>query len=211
MTDRALSPPNSRCLSDAVIGSVLQHNMRATHSLSDNERFEVDGAGHEFGLALTYEPRSRVTYRFHEKFRRYTTRASVVDRPPRLKYPLRRAAEEENSHSAISTADQNNDDAETCDEEKVKLRRERRRLTQLRYRAKQQKNADSLVVEVQALREEVRRLELQHQIISPRVTVDRTPWNVVAEYFRLFRYALTAFVPAEKRCTSPKSECIYDA
>ncbi|EGZ04556.1 hypothetical protein PHYSODRAFT_343164 [Phytophthora sojae] len=43
------------------------------------------------------------------------------------------------------------------------------------------------------------KLELQQQSLIPRTIVKTTAWSVVAEYFRLFRYALTAYVPMSER------------
>lgn len=38
-----------------------------------------------------------------------------------------------------------------------------------------------------------------------------TPWNVVAEYFRLFRYGLTVYVPVSKRCRPYDSPNVYES
>ncbi|EGZ04557.1 hypothetical protein PHYSODRAFT_536156, partial [Phytophthora sojae] len=58
--------------------------------------------------------------------------------------------------------------------------------------------AQNLETEVRVLREQVQKLEFQLQMISPRIIENTTPWNVVAEYFRLFRFVLTA------------SACVYE-
>ncbi|EGZ04959.1 hypothetical protein PHYSODRAFT_348663 [Phytophthora sojae] len=53
------------------------------------------------------------------------------------------------------------------EEDAAQLNRERRRLTQIRYRQKLKDHADTLEQQVQVLRDQVQKLEFQHQTISP--------------------------------------------
>ncbi|GMF24288.1 unnamed protein product [Phytophthora fragariaefolia] len=99
----------------------------------------------------------------------------------------------------------------TTDEDALNLLRERRRLTQIRYRQKLRNHADTLEEEVKILRKEVYQLEKQHQSISPRSIATTTPWSVVTDYFRLFRYALTAYVPVSERSISQSSRMVYES
>ncbi|OWZ12644.1 hypothetical protein PHMEG_00014157 [Phytophthora megakarya] len=47
--------------------------------------------------------------------------------------------------------------------------------------------------------------------MAPRLIDDMTPWNVVAEYFRLFRYALTAYIPIAERSNTFVSLDMYES
>ncbi|EGZ06269.1 hypothetical protein PHYSODRAFT_437305, partial [Phytophthora sojae] len=89
--------------------------------------------------------------------------------------------------------------------------RERRRLTQIRYRQKLKDHADTLEQQVQALRQEVQKLEFQHQTISPRIIAEATPWSVVADYFRMFRFAMTAYIPISERCNAPGYKTLHES
>ncbi|ETP24065.1 hypothetical protein F441_02891, partial [Phytophthora nicotianae CJ01A1] len=67
-------------------------------------------------------------------------------------------------------------------------RRTQRRAAQQRYRKMINDRTDTLAVDTQRLKEEIKQLELQHKLLHSRIPSEATPWNVVVEYFRLFRY-----------------------
>ncbi|KAG6615955.1 BZIP transcription factor [Phytophthora cinnamomi] len=208
----ALYPPNSHWLSDQVIGAVScgQTSVRGryrenkpgpalfsppTTSTRTTERFDHNSS-------LTY---GCVAVRDHiptpptsfgvstegvprHSGKRATNPATTTDRPP--------------THAK-------ND--KLSDEDALQLHRERRRLTQIRYRKKLRNHENTLDEEVQTLRADVQRLEVQHQSLSPRIIASATPWSVVTEYFRLFRYALTAYVPVEERCNAPGWQTLHES
>ncbi|OWZ03994.1 hypothetical protein PHMEG_00024185 [Phytophthora megakarya] len=65
--------------------------------------------------------------------------------------------------------------------------REQRRITQLKYRTKNRQIPLSLEHDIQQLRQQIQRHEVQRRnlvSVSPTIV---TPWIVVSEYFRLFR------------------------
>ncbi|ETM00597.1 hypothetical protein F442_02868 [Phytophthora nicotianae P10297] len=71
-------------------------------------------------------------------------------------------------------------------ESEVKLR-ENRRVNQQRYRIKINQHAESLESDTRRLKQEIRRLEIEYN--RPLCTpTEKTPWSVVAEYYRLFRH-----------------------
>ncbi|ETP52077.1 hypothetical protein F442_02863, partial [Phytophthora nicotianae P10297] len=67
-------------------------------------------------------------------------------------------------------------------------RRAQRRAAQQRYRKRICERTDTLAADTQRLKEEIKQLELQHKLLHSRIPSEATPWNVVVEYFRLFRY-----------------------
>ncbi|KAJ8577563.1 hypothetical protein ON010_g1644 [Phytophthora cinnamomi] len=188
----ALYPPNSHWLSDQVIGAVScgQTSVRGryrenkpgpalfsppTTSTRTTERFDHNSS-------LTY---GCVAVRDHiptpptsfgvstegvprHSGKRATNPATTTDRPP--------------THAK-------ND--KLSDEDALQLHRERRRLTQIRYRKKLRNHENTLEEEVQ--------------------NASATPWSVVTEYFRLFRYALTAYVPVEERCNAPGWQTLHES
>ncbi|EGZ04681.1 hypothetical protein PHYSODRAFT_535888, partial [Phytophthora sojae] len=89
------------------------------------------------------------------------------------------------------------------------LNRERRRLTQIWYRQKLKDHADTLEQQVQVLRDQVQKLEFQHQTISPRIIAEITPWSVVAEYFRLRAPPIQYYI--ELRCNSPNYPTLHES
>ncbi|KAG6954592.1 hypothetical protein JG688_00012271 [Phytophthora aleatoria] len=66
--------------------------------------------------------------------------------------------------------------------------REQRRVTQQRYRKKMDQRTKSLENDTLRLQEETHRLELQYNCLISQTPTEETPWSVVAEYYRLFRY-----------------------
>ncbi|EGZ06265.1 hypothetical protein PHYSODRAFT_531231, partial [Phytophthora sojae] len=85
--------------------------------------------------------------------------------------------------------------------------RKRRRLTQIRYRQKLRDHADTLEQQVQA---RVPAPDPLSSGESPRIIADTTLWKVMAEYFRLFRFALTAYmyIPISERCNAPELQTL---
>ncbi|OWY94881.1 hypothetical protein PHMEG_00035266 [Phytophthora megakarya] len=72
------------------------------------------------------------------------------------------------------------------------MHRERTRRNMARYRQRCQAHEDALVSSVQLLNEEIKKLEIQRRLVASNVPTNTTCWNIVAEYFRLFRYAYKA-------------------
>ncbi|ETL90940.1 hypothetical protein L917_10467 [Phytophthora nicotianae] len=72
------------------------------------------------------------------------------------------------------------------------LHRQSRRDIQRRYRAKLHARSVAFEKSVEQLKDEVRRLDQQYRSLSTDSLSTATPWNVVAEYFSLFRHGFNA-------------------
>ncbi|KAF1779821.1 hypothetical protein GQ600_15703 [Phytophthora cactorum] len=87
-------------------------------------------------------------------------------------------------------------------------RRQSRRDIQHRYRAKVHARSVALENSVERLKDEVRRLVQQCRHLSTDPLSTTTPWNIVAEYFALFRHGFnsssTASVVSEPSPSSKK-------
>ncbi|KAE8986612.1 hypothetical protein PR003_g24949 [Phytophthora rubi] len=68
--------------------------------------------------------------------------------------------------------------------------REIRRLRQIRYRQKKDSYANTLEEEARVLQQQIEKLGERRRSIAEAVPSEKTLWNVVVEYFRLFRYGL---------------------
>ncbi|KAJ8577560.1 hypothetical protein ON010_g1643 [Phytophthora cinnamomi] len=179
----ALYPPNDRWLSDEMVTTV-----RCRPSAHDRV--------HTRELAPGFGPANqRITARLDSNSspRPHAVRDTVpASRVPLARYPDTTLLATKHKTSLYP------------DEYAQKRKREHRRLVQIRYRKKLKDRAATLDQQVQTLRLEVQKLEFQHKTISPRLIDNTTPWKVVAEYFRLFRYALMACVPISERCKRPR-------
>lgn len=210
MTDSALYPPNGHWLSDNVIGSVVQRN----RSLGKRERaYYADlGAGYDDSLedaTSSFEPSAR-RFQIHDSTRAQGYREDLRDDSPPS--PKRQARAASTTRGGRSSASSSRDDSHNSNElNALERHRERRRLTQVRYRTKLRNRGETLDEEVQVLRDEVRKLETQRKKIAPRLHPSKTPLSVAAGYFRLFRYALTAYVPCAERCSVSDSENVYES
>jgi hypothetical protein len=72
-----------------------------------------------------------------------------------------------------------------CDDDKVRHRRNRRRLNQARYRCKQQAKATQLGLHVDLLRQEIRRLKRMHRESVLDTTLHQNSGTLVAKMFVL--------------------------
>ncbi|OWZ01549.1 hypothetical protein PHMEG_00027037 [Phytophthora megakarya] len=70
-------------------------------------------------------------------------------------------------------------------------RRQQSRVNMARHRKKMQDGVDKTEKDVHQLRDEIHKLEVQRELLRYIVSTQTTPWNVVAEYFRLFQLAFT--------------------
>ncbi|OWY93629.1 hypothetical protein PHMEG_00036903 [Phytophthora megakarya] len=80
-------------------------------------------------------------------------------------------------------------EAQALSERALQLRRARGRRNMARYRERFQAREDALVASVQLLNEDIKKLEIQRRLVASNIPTNTTCWNIVAEYFRLFRYA----------------------
>ncbi|KAG7377885.1 hypothetical protein PHYBOEH_000563 [Phytophthora boehmeriae] len=69
----------------------------------------------------------------------------------------------------------------------LEVYRERRRMHMARYRKKQDDKVATCEEDVKRLRQQVQQLEQQRDLLATGIPTKTTPWNVAAEYFRLFR------------------------
>ncbi|KAE8992459.1 hypothetical protein PR003_g21142 [Phytophthora rubi] len=167
--------------------------------------FDEHDAGFDADLTARHEQSVQATYQPSEQSLTRKPQPSFNGSSPEHKHPLPRG-------SVRSTSSRRSQDSEISSEvDALERHRERRRLTQIRYRTKLRNRAETLKEGVKELREEVQKLESQKRSKSSRVIADATPWGVVTEYFRLFRYALTAYVPASERCTASGSQTVFES
>ncbi|GMF25614.1 unnamed protein product [Phytophthora lilii] len=83
------------------------------------------------------------------------------------------------------------------------LHRERRRVIQQSYRKRLDKRAKTAEEGVKRLQREVRLLELQRERLRASIPTRSTPWNVIVEYFSLFRHGLESdSLEADSRSTN---------
>ncbi|OWY91295.1 hypothetical protein PHMEG_00040185 [Phytophthora megakarya] len=84
--------------------------------------------------------------------------------------------------------------------------REQRRNSQQRYRRKKRQIVVSLAQDVQRLRLQILKHELERRILGSRPPTSVTPWIVVSEYYRLFRNGLNRpQTPAPSSVSKPTS------
>ncbi|GMF40789.1 unnamed protein product [Phytophthora lilii] len=77
----------------------------------------------------------------------------------------------------------------------IEIRRQRNRMHQARFIAKQKTTTARLVSGIHRLQEEIQELRLQRQFVSFAVPLRQTRWAVAVEYFRLFRNGLKDTMP----------------
>lgn len=82
---------------------------------------------------------------------------------------------------------------------KTERRKEQCRTNQARYRNKQRLHRVELEDTVLKLREEVEGLEQHYRSLSYRIYSSHSIWNVVVEYFRLFRHGISIFAGVENQ------------
>ncbi|KAE9165369.1 hypothetical protein PF002_g29193 [Phytophthora fragariae] len=171
MTDSTLFPPNSHWLSDNVIGSVLQRSRPSSRSLLDKRKraFDKHDAGFDADLTARYEQSVQATYQPSDQSLTHKAQPFSNGSPPEHKHPLPRG-------SVRSTSSRRSRYSEISSEvDALERHRERRRLTQIRYRTKLRDRAETLQEEVKELREEVQKLESQKRSKSSRVIANATP------------------------------------
>uniref|UniRef100_H3GP93 BZIP domain-containing protein n=1 Tax=Phytophthora ramorum TaxID=164328 RepID=H3GP93_PHYRM len=169
MGDNILYPPNYQSLSYNVIGDVVdrlptsQASFASARAQVPPARFDRDYAYSDDNSTLVPTDRKNSSYNH-----------TPPTKPARLS--IRK-----------STGTTNLEVVELL-RQAVTGHRERRRVNQMRYRKKQLKKTKTLENEIEMLREEVKRLELQR--VSASVSTSTSAWAFAAEYFHLFRHGL---------------------
>ncbi|KAJ8556855.1 hypothetical protein ON010_g9110 [Phytophthora cinnamomi] len=204
MTDRKLFPPNNHQLSNNVIGKAHERS-RPLPRLPHAQFVDT--------LATPLEDSARPTIQRWEHHTNFGTEPSPYhnNRLQRTRASHVAPETEEGPSAATHTVSNRGNDRYINARNTMDTLRERRRLTQIRYRKKAQIRSDALEEEVRLLRDEVRKLELQHRCNAPRNIVNTTPFGVVAEYFRLFRFAMSAYVPMSKRVNFSSNHNVYES
>ncbi|RLN93637.1 hypothetical protein BBJ28_00018088 [Nothophytophthora sp. Chile5] len=85
---------------------------------------------------------------------------------------------------------------------KTQRRRDQCRANQARYRKKRNSFADELEVTVERLRGEIPLLEMQRRRLQ--IGGQHSVWNVVSEYFRLFRHGTQVPRPTQQQHVGPR-------
>ncbi|OWY98299.1 hypothetical protein PHMEG_00030965 [Phytophthora megakarya] len=79
-----------------------------------------------------------------------------------------------------------------------------RRVRQLRYRKKKESYTVDLDNENRQLRGEIKQLQQRHRSASTTIPAKESAWNVVVEYFRLFRFGLSELLVTAKPTSPPE-------
>ncbi|ETN17013.1 hypothetical protein PPTG_06074 [Phytophthora nicotianae INRA-310] len=181
-----LQPPNSQCVNDTVIRTVVQRSTplsRGEVCLQYNQPSNQRQT-YEHSLSPTDTVTPEMT-RDHAT----QTRTAMLAKPPRWR-----------SHSTIypccATRDTQRENITSTNTESPfatrERERERHRLNQERYRARQKKRITDLEDDVRRLANEIENLKFELHGVPIGVTSKQTVWNVATEYFRLFQYGLSA-------------------
>ncbi|CAI5718120.1 unnamed protein product [Peronospora destructor] len=183
-----LQPPSGQNLSDDIVGCVLPRSK-------------------SYRSTYTYVARDQQTNSSETWNRRYDSHAAV-DREFSLTDRKRKRQESNDSPSsnsrllAVSSSDlrglrpehrcKRGEEQQAVKTEWIQShiahQREIRRLRQIRYRRKKEEYTASLEEGNHKLRREIEQLQERHRAISAAVPSEKTPWNVVVEYFRFFRF-----------------------
>lgn len=219
MDGSALWPPNNRWMSDDVICNVIQRSRRAYHDQvtaddgeSGNECKQTSFNQPKFNFilqsrllnsnvgsslldipdehqdALDCNGASELADDVEQSTRPPTSTAYCT-RPPSY-FSLTSAAKAVTGPGGALAADKDTARAlRSLETKAIEFRRQLGRSRQKRHRKKVLGRALSVENAVLLLREDIRKLKIQHRVVSSSVFV-KTPWNVVAEYFRVFRKGL---------------------
>lgn len=157
MNTSVLYPPNSQSLSDEVIQGATQRVEFSCHDRYNTRRH------------VPVKVRLNSPTRLGNRPLHARTTAELTARPPQ--------------HSTIVRAGKDASSSLGFAERSLLRRRQQSRENMTRY----QRKMSGRVSGIRSLREETYKLELQRQLLDFGISTARTSWNVVSEYFRLFR------------------------
>ncbi|KAE8986611.1 hypothetical protein PR001_g20844 [Phytophthora rubi] len=195
MNTCVLRPPNSRQLSDDVIGGVIPRARQP-------ERYSVAGA--DMYRAPVQEQRQD----YIAEERPYTPRSiqSSTSTPMNRK---RKNVENADRHLKRRNYEQQDDMIKEILTKQEHLR-ELRRQRQIRYRKKKENYANTLEVENKQLRQEVKELERSRRSFSSAIPADENVWRVATEYSRLFRFGFQSTAPSSTSATTLQPQTQQD-
>lgn len=177
MAKSALSPPNSQW----ECGDVLERARPSSHNFADQNASicydtpqDASDSGRTESQGQLVATASWPTRRLASDVGFAIPATYVSDLQPSAK-----AITEIPSHTNLITPQK------SSSTKILQTHRERRRLTQIRYRKKLNNGATILERDAQLLREEIQKLELQLRTIALHSIAKTTSWNMVGEYFRL--------------------------
>ncbi|KAF4032138.1 hypothetical protein GN244_ATG15988 [Phytophthora infestans] len=101
----------------------------------------------------------------------------------------------ESTSEAASHDQENTPNSDLDDYRRLLQHRQSRRDIQRRYRAKLHARSVSFERNVERLKDEVARLDEEYRRLTANSLSSTTPWNLMAEYFSLFRDGLTTMTP----------------
>ncbi|RQM17596.1 hypothetical protein DD237_003135 [Peronospora effusa] len=191
-----LRPPSGQNLSDDIVGGVLQRSKsyRSSYVTRDqqtsssetwNRRCDLPAAvNREFSLADRKRKRQESNDSFSSNPRLLAISSSDLQ-PLRPEHRFERGEEQQ---AVITEWVQSH----------IAHQREIRRLRQIRYRRKKEEYTASLEEGNHQLRKEIEKLQERHRAISAAVPSKKTPWNVVVEYFRFFRFGYQKPTPTRE-------------
>ncbi|KAF1779819.1 hypothetical protein GQ600_15701 [Phytophthora cactorum] len=176
MDNGILCPPHSQHLSDSTIGEVILRSNVRRHDQTISARYfrggTIVGAEAPAQIYSQTDPWSLTGS---------SARSAFVSTDKRIRTALTTLCVKMPSHTIPPEL------LEAMVQSEAKVR-EQRRVTQQRYRKKMDQRTKSLENDTLRLQEEIHRLELQYNCLISQTPTEETPWSVVAEYYRLFRY-----------------------
>ncbi|KAF4147318.1 hypothetical protein GN958_ATG03498 [Phytophthora infestans] len=98
----------------------------------------------------------------------------------------------ESTSEAASHDQENTPNSDLDDYRRLLQHRQSRRDIQRRYRAKLHARSVSFERNVERLKDEVARLDEEYRRLTANSLSSTTPWNLMAEYFSLFRHGLSS-------------------
>ncbi|KAI9919473.1 hypothetical protein PsorP6_017305 [Peronosclerospora sorghi] len=180
-----LKPPTQRNLSDEIVGGVLQRSKsyRSTYVVCEAPSHVID-TWDKCGSPAAVE--GQITSTNTKRKRQELTNLPISEssllvssneKPLGGKQAPRFKGGEEQKAMMMEWI-----------ESQMKHQREIRRLRQIRYRKKKEDYTISLELNNRQLQQEIMKLQEKRRSIVTAVSSEKTLWNVVVEYFRLFRF-----------------------
>ncbi|KAG7389668.1 hypothetical protein PHYBOEH_007383 [Phytophthora boehmeriae] len=179
MHDSALYPPNCDWLGDELVGQVVERG-RLSSNLVTNSANSSTSKTTPWGL------KANAIYE-HNAFKHGP------------EGPVQRGKASSNHKRQSPAANKASQHVEnSIDNDELEVRK-RNRENKARYRKNRRDKAIEYEKHIRLLQEEIQSLERRRQLIASGVPAKSTVWNVVPEFFRLFRYGVKEPVETTQR------------
>ncbi|KAG7383893.1 hypothetical protein PHYBOEH_009733 [Phytophthora boehmeriae] len=181
MHDSVLHPPNCDWLGDDLVGQVVERGKLSSNHVSYSANFSIF-------KTTPWEPNANATCE-HNAFKHGP------------EGPVQRGKASSNHKRQSPAANKASQHVEnSIDNDELEIRK-RNRENKARYRKNRRDKAIEYEKHIRLLQEEIQSLERRRQLIASGVPAKSTVWNVVPEFFRLFRYGVKEPVETTQRLT----------